>query len=209
MREYPDTLLDPGQCSLLIMDAQPQMFFSAEGDFQNTVMLHLQGLARTAKLFHLPCILSTVTATDFAGPLYSGVQEVFQQIVPIDRTCMNALEDRNIRRAIESSSRNKLLLAGLWTEAGITFTALSAQREGYQVYLVEDACAGMTRISHRAAISRMEQAGVVRVTWRQILLEFQRDWSDQETCGPVMSILMEYGGGACRMGLEYAREMFQ
>ena len=163
----------PGQCSLLIMDAQPQMFFSAEGDFQNTVMLHLQGLARTAKLFHLPCILSTVTATDFAGPLYSGVQEVFPQIVPIDRTCMNALEDRNIRRAIESSSRNKLLLAGLWTEAGITFTALSAQREGYQVYLVEDACAGMTRISHRTAISRMEPVSYTHldVYKRQLLDE--------------------------------------
>ena len=117
------------------------------------------------------------------------MQEVFAQAVPIDRTSLNAFEDGNVRRAVESSSRKKLLLAGLWTEAGVTFTALSALHEGYQVYLVEDACAGMTKPAHEAAVSRMEQAGAVRVTWGQVLLEFQRDWSDRETSGAVMDIL--------------------
>lgn len=207
MREYQDTLLDPGKCALLVLDVQPQMFFGAEGSFQNTVMLHLKGLAKAAWVFHVPCILSTIAATAFAGPLYSGVQEVFAQAVPIDRTSLNAFEDGNVRRAVESSSRKKLLLAGLWTEAGVTFTALSALHEGYQVYLVEDACAGMTKPAHEAAVSRMEQAGAVRVTWGQVLLEFQRDWSDRETSGAVMDILTEHGGGAYRMGLEYAQEM--
>ena len=118
MREYQDTLLDPGKCALLVLDVQPQMFFGAEGSFQNTVMLHLKGLAKAARVFHVPCILSTIAATAFAGPLYSGVQEVFAQAVPIDRTSLNAFEDGNVRRAVESSSRKKLLLAGLWTEAG-------------------------------------------------------------------------------------------
>ena len=209
MREYQDMLLDPGQCALLMLDVQPQMFFGAEGSFQNAVMLHLQGLAKAAKLFHVPCILSTIAATAFAGPLYSGVQEVFAQSVPIDRTSLNAFEDGNIRRAVRFSSRRKLLLAGLWTEAGITFTALSALAEGYRVFLVEDACAGMTKAAHEAAVSRMEQAGAGRVTWGQVLLEFQRDWSDRETSAETMNLLTEHGGGAYRMGLEYAREMLQ
>mgnify|MGYP003377171602 CR=1 FL=1 len=207
MREYQDILLDPRQCVLLMLDIQPQMFFGAEGSFQNMVMLRLQGLAKTAKIFHVPCILSTLAATAFAGPLYSGVQEVFAQFVPIDRTSLNAFEDGNIQRAVQSSSRKKLLLAGLWTEAGITFTALSALREGYQVFLVEDACAGMTKTAHDSAVSRMEQAGAVRVTWGQVLLEFQRDWSDRETSAEVLKLLAEHGGGACYMGMEYAREM--
>ena len=206
MREYQQALLDPGQCTVLIIDAQPQMFFGAEGSFQNTVMHHLQGLAKTAHAFHVPCVLSTVAATAFAGPLYSGVQDVFPKIIPIDRTCINAWEDSGVRRAVKSSSRSKLLLSGLWTEASVTFTALCAMQDEYKVYLVEDACAGMTREAHKAAVMRMVQAGAVPVTWRQVLLEFQRDWGERETYQEVMTILKEHGG-AYGMGVEYAQEM--
>lgn len=206
MREYQQALLDPGQCTVLIIDAQPQMFFGAEGSFQNTVMHHLQGLAKTAHAFHVPCVLSTVAATAFAGPLYSGVQDVFSKIIPIDRTSVNAWEDSGVRRAVKSSSRSKLLLSGLWTEASVTFTALCAMQDEYEVYLVEDACAGMTREAHKAAVMRMVQAGVVPVTWRQVLLEFQRDWGERETYQEVMKILKEHGG-AYGMGVEYAQEM--
>lgn len=206
MREYQEALLDPGQCTVLMIDAQPQMFFGAEGSFQNTVMHHLQGLAKTAHAFHVPCILSTVAATAFAGPLYSGIQDVFPNIIPIDRTCINAWEDCGLQRAVQSTSRKKLILSGLWTEASVTFTALCALYDGFEVYLVEDACAGMTREAHQAAVLRMVQAGTVPVTWRQVLLEFQRDWNERETYQATMSILKEYGG-AYGMGVEYAQEM--
>ena len=203
MRKYQNCLLDPAQSVIMIVDEQPQLFFGVESTSCAAVVNNAIGLARTARLFQVPCILTTVAATTFAGPMYSKIQAVYPASIPIDRTAINAWEDPNVQNAVEKTGRKNLIIAGLWTEVGVTFSALSALEDGYDVYIVADASAGTTKQAHQMAIQRMVQAGVKPVTWEQVLFEFQRDWSKQDTYSQVMEILKEHGG-ACGIGAEYA-----
>ena len=194
MRNYSNSLLDPDESVILIIDEQPAMFFAVEGKNRENVMNNVVGLAKTARSFNVPCILSTVESKKFSGELYSKVKSLYPKVNPIDRTSINAWEDNNFKRAVSETGKKKLIIAGLWTEVCVTFPALSALEDGYQVYIVTDACAGVSKEAHDMAVIRMAQAGAVPVTWMQVLLEFQKDWSNQETYTKVMSIAKENGG---------------
>ncbi len=163
------------------------------------------GLAKTAKAFGIPIVLSTVEAQKFSGPLVSKVQSVFPDITPIDRTTFNARDDGNFRRAVEQTAR-KLLLAGLWTEVCVTLPALSALIDGYEIYVVADACAGSGCEAHDMAMQRMIQAGAKPVTWQAAPLEMQRDWVNKDTYQAVTAVVKEHGG-AYGLGLEYAETL--
>lgn len=194
MREYSQCLLDPDKCAVLIVDHQPHMYFGAESAPRGMIMNSVLGLAKTAAAFGAPCLLTTVEADVFSGRMYSKLQSVFPQATPIDRTTINCWEDVNLRAAVEATGRKSVILAGLWTEACVTFPALSMKNDGYKVYVVTDACAGASKAAHETALARMTQAGVVPLTWQQILLEFQRDWNNAETYNAVMSIIKAHGG---------------
>jgi nicotinamidase-related amidase len=206
MKNYPETLLSPEQSAVVIIDHQPQMYSGVEGAKRICVANNAVGLAKAAQLFKVPCILTTVEAEDFSGYLYSKLQQVYPQVAPIDRTAINCWEDANLKKAVERTNRNKVILAGLWTEACVTFPALCMKQDGYDVYVVTDACGGVSRTAHDTAVMRMTQAGVRPVTWMQVMLEWQRDWSHKETYDGVMSIVKEHGGayGLC---VEYAERM--
>ena len=206
MRNYSNSLLDPDESVILIIDEQPAMFFAAEGKNRENVMNNVVGLAKTARSFNVPCILSTVESKKFSGELYSKVKSLYPKVNPIDRTSINAWEDNNFKRAVSETGKKKLIIAGLWTEVCVTFPALSALEDGYQVYIVTDACAGVSKEAHDMAVIRMAQAGAVPVTWMQVLLEFQKDWSNQETYTKVMSIAKE-NGGVYGLMVEYAESM--
>ncbi len=182
------------------------MFFGVESTSRNIVLNAATGLAKTAQALSIPIVLSTVEAQKFSGPLVSRIQSVFPDIMPIDRTTLNAWEDTNFKKAVEGTNRNKLLLAGLWTEVCVALPALSAMEDGYEVYVVADACAGSSCEAHNMALKRMIQAGVKPVTWQAALLEMQRDWANKDTYQAVTSIIKEYGG-AYGLGLEYAQAM--
>lgn len=206
MRNYPEILLDPADSVVVIVDHQPQMYFGVESAPRATILKNIIALAKTAQIFGVPCVLTTVAEAEFSGLLLSKIQSVYPGVVPIDRTCINAWEDENLKKAVLGCKRKNLLLAGLWTEACVTFPALSAKRDGHSVYVVADACGGATKDAHDMAVSRMTQAGVVPVTWQQVLLEFQRDWSNRDTYNAVMGVVKEYSG-AYGIGVEYAETM--
>ncbi|MDR1000418.1 MAG: hydrolase [Clostridiales bacterium] len=206
MRNYQESLLDPSQCVVAVIDHQPQMYFGVESSGRSYVENNVLGLVKAARLFNVPCILTTVTATDFSGPLAAKIQSVYPQTAPIDRTSINAWEDTRFKEAIMSTGKKKILLSGLWTEACVTFPALCMKQDGYTVYVVSDACAGASSQAHEAAMSRMIQAGVIPMTWQQTMLEWQRDWNDKTTYDGVMSIVEEHGG-AYGLGVEYADSM--
>jgi nicotinamidase-related amidase len=206
MRKYQNSLLDPTLSAVMIIDQQPQMFFGVESSPRACVMNNIVGLAKAAQLFSVPCILTTVTANSFAGQMYSKLQSVYPQAQPIDRTNINAWEDANVKKAVQATGKNILILAGLWTEACVTFPALSALEDGYQVYVATDACGGSSPEAHDMAVQRMIQAGVIPVTWQQVMLEFQRDWNNKDTYDAVMSVVQEHGG-AYGLGVEYAQTM--
>ncbi|MDR0918656.1 MAG: hydrolase [Oscillospiraceae bacterium] len=206
MRNYSNYLLDPSETTVLIIDEQPQMFFGVESHPRSEIMNNVVGLAKACQAFGVPCILTTVEASTFSGYMYSKLQNVCPDIVPIDRTAINAWEDTNVRNAVDNLARKNLVIAGLWTEACATFPALCATGDGYNVFVATDACGGATKEAHDMAVMRMVQAGVKPVTWQQVMLEWQRDWANKETYNQVMAIVKEHSG-AYGLGVEYSETM--
>ena len=206
MRNYPNVLLDPEQSIVIVIDHQPQMYFGVESTSRSAIENNVLGLAKAAKLFKVPCILSTVEAKSFSGYMYSKLQEVYPEVKPIDRTNINSWEDANIKKAVEGTGRKKVIIAGLWTEACVAFPALCMQQESYDVHVATDACGGATKEAHDMAILRMTQAGIKPLTSMQVMLEWQRDWNNKDTYAGVMSIVKEHGG-AYGLGVEYTETM--
>ncbi|WP_275466814.1 hydrolase [Streptomyces noursei] len=199
----PD-LLTPDNCAVLFIDHQPQMFFGTGSGDRTAIINSTVGLAKAAKLFDVPVVLSTVAAESFSGPILPQLSEVFPDETIVDRTSMNAWEDAAFVEAVKATGRKKLVLAGLWTEVCIVLPALSALTQGYEVYVVTDASGGVSPKAHEHAIQRMVQAGAVPVTWVQVLLELQRDWARTETYPSVMDVVKEHAG-AYGLGVVYAQ----
>lgn len=199
-------LLTPANCTLALIDHEPQMFFGVQSTDRETIINNVVGLAKAAKIFKVPTILTTVAAKTFSGPLIPQIQAVFPDQKPIDRTTMNSWEDKNFVAAIEKTNRKKIVMAALWTEVCLAFPAISAIQAGYEVYAVIDASGASSIEAHETAIKRMIQAGVIPVTWLQVLCEWQRDWARQETYAGVMKLLKEHAG-AYGSGVFYVEAM--
>lgn len=199
-------LITPNNCVLALIDHQPQMFFGVESANRAMIMNNVVALAKAAKIFNVPTVLTTVAAKSFSGPLIPQLQAVFPEQKPIDRTTMNSWEDKNFVAAVEKTKRKKLVIAALWTEVCLAFPAISAIQAGYDVYAVVDASGGTTLEAHNTAIQRMVHVGIIPVTWLQFLCELQRDWARQETYEAVMNLAKEHGG-AYGAGIFYAQSM--
>jgi nicotinamidase-related amidase len=206
MRAYQKSLIDPEQVVVALIDHEPQMFFGVESATRGSVLNNVTGLAKAAKVFNVPIVLSTVEATKFSGPLVSTIQNIYPDITPIDRTTLNAWEDQNFRKAIDATGRKKILLAGLWTEVCVALPTLSAIEDGYEVFVVADASAGSSKQAHKMAIARVIQAGAKPVTWQAAMLEMQRDWANKDTYAAVNAVVKQHGG-AYGLGLEYANAL--
>jgi nicotinamidase-related amidase len=198
-------LLTPSDCALLLIDQQAGLAFAVESIDRQTLLNNTAALARTAVVFGLPVIVSTSATKVYSGPLMPAIQKVIPDVQAIDRKSMNVWEDEAARTAVVSSGRKRLLVSGLLTEACVSFAVLSALAEGYEVYVVGDACGGLTPTSHDLALRRMESAGAHMTSWIQVLLELQRDWTRHETYDGARSIVETYGGGY-GIGLSYARD---
>ena len=201
----PD-LLTPDNAVVLFVDHQPQMFFGTGSGDRNSIINATVGLAKAAKVFDVPAVLTTVAAESFSGPILPQLAEVFPDAEIIDRTSMNAWEDPALVEAVKATGRTKVVIAGLWTEVCLVLPVLSMIAQGYEVYVVSDASGGVTPQAHEHALQRMIQGGAVPVTWVQVLLELQRDWARTETYGPVTEVVKEHAG-AYGLGVFYAQSM--
>ncbi|GGZ03357.1 hydrolase [Streptomyces poonensis] len=199
----PD-LLTPDNCAVLFVDHQPQMFFGTGSGDRTAIINATVGLAKAARAFDVPVVLSTVAAESFSGPIMPQLADVFPDQKIIDRTSMNAWEDTAFVDAVKATGRKKLVLAGLWTEVCVVLPTLSALAQGYEVYVVTDASGGVSPQAHEHAVQRMIQAGAVPVTWVQVLLELQRDWAREETYAATTGVVKEHGG-TYGLGLVYAQ----
>jgi nicotinamidase-related amidase len=202
------SLLTPSDCALLLIDHQAGLAFAVESIDRQTLLNNTAALARTAVVFEVPVIVSTSATKVYSGPLMPAIQKVIPDVQAVDRKSMNVWEDEAARAAVVSSGRRRLLVSGLLTEACVSFAVLSALAEGYDVYVVADACGGLTSVSHELALRRMESAGARMTPWIQVLLELQRDWTRHETYDGARSIVETYGGGY-GIGLSYARDMIK
>ena len=165
------------------------MFFGVQSHDRLSIMHNAAILAKTAKLFKIPTVLSTVAKDTFSGPMISEITSVFPNQKIIDRTSINAWVDANFRKAIEATGRKKIVVAGLWTEACVLFPTLDMLKAGYEVYIPTDACGDVSVEAHERSVQRLIQAGAVPITSLQFLFELQQDWARSETYNGVMEIL--------------------
>lgn len=198
-------LISPHNSALVLIDHEPQMVFGVGSMDRQLLVNNVEALAKSAKAFNVPTVLTTVAAKSFSGSIFPEIQRVFPDQKPIDRTSMNSWEDGNLVNAVKATGRKKLVMAALWTEVCLAFPVLSALKDGYEVYIVVDASAGVSEQIHKTAIKRMVQAGARPITWMQFLLELQRDWANQDTYNETLSIIKEHGG-AYGMGIKYVEE---
>ncbi|WP_084692477.1 hydrolase [Thalassomonas actiniarum] len=200
-------LLTPDDHALLLIDHQPQMAFATASHDIVELRNNVTGLAKAARAFKVPTILTTVAKKSFSGPLFPELQAVFPKQTPIDRTTMNTWEDDRVVKKFKTTGKKKLVIAALWTEVCGVGPVLSALDEGYDVYFVTDASGGVSKEAHDMAVQRMIQAGAQPITWLQYMLELQRDWSRGSTYKAVTDIAKEHGGGY-GLGIIYAKAMF-
>jgi nicotinamidase-related amidase len=190
-----DHLLTPRNAALIIIDYQPVQVGSIASMDRRTLVTNIVAVARTAKLYDLPIVLSTVNVNTGANPpTVHQLADVLDGMKVFDRTTINAWEDEEFVRAVRTTGRKKLLMTALWTEACLTFPTLDALREGYEVYPVVDAVGGTSVEAHRAALERIIQAGAKPTSWVQVLCELQRDWSRKETASQFADILFAVEG---------------
>ena len=157
------------------------------------VMNNVTGLAKTAKAYGIPTILTTVTE-ERGGRIFKSIQDVFPDQKTIDRTYINAWEDKRVVEAVKKTARRKIVFAALWTEMCLAMPAIQAMGEGYDVYVVTDASGGVSREAHDMAIRRLVAAGAQPITWLGMAGELQRDWARTQYLEDVAKIFAERGG---------------
>jgi nicotinamidase-related amidase len=207
MADHMLKILTPQNSQVIFIDHQPQMAFGVQSIDRQVLKNNTVALAKAAKAFKIPTTITTVETKSFSGYSYPELLDVFPDMKVLERTSMNSWDDRKVRDALKENDRNKVVVSGLWTEVCNNSFALCAIREGgYEIYMVADASGGTSKEAHDYAMQRMIQAGVVPVTWQQVLLEWQRDWARKETYDDVMAIVREHSGGY-GMGVDYAYTM--
>ena len=175
-----------------MIDDQPVQVNSVLSMDQELLVDNIVRVAKIARAYGLPIVVSTVKVkTGQNKPFIPELQAVLPRDGAIDRTTINAWEDTEFVEAVKATGRKKLLMTALWTEACLTFPALDAMREGYEVYPVVDAVGGTSTMAHEAALDRVEQAGAKLVSWVQLICELQRDWARTATVKPFTDILFD------------------
>lgn len=203
-----DILKKPEEWMMLLVDFQAGLGFGVKSIPRQVVINNAVALARTAVAFKVPVIASTSASRVYSGPLLPALQEALPSVKTIERKSMNVWEDDAARNAVVSTNRKRLIIAGFLTEACVSFSALAALKDGFEVSIVADTCGGLTAAGHDLALRRLEQAGAQLTSWMQVLLEFQRDWRRHETYEAARAIVVANGGGY-GMGLASAREMIR
>lgn len=196
--------LTPTNCAIILMDYQPQFALSinsAEGDLLLHNGTHLAKIART---FSIPTVLTTIGEASFGGPLVSKIRQIFVDQEPIDRTTLSIFEDARVLAEIEKIGRNKLVIAGLWTDFGVTASVRHARQLGYEVFIVVDACGDVTLRAHHIATRRLCREGAVPITWLQMLLALHHDWAPPEAYEALVNIARNHAS-AYGLDIRYAR----
>ena len=199
-------LYTPKDAVVVFIDHQPQMLFGVSSIDRALLINNVTLFAKVAKEFGVPTVLTGVDTETFSGYVWPQLLDVFPGQPVVERTSMNAWDDPGFRKAIEATGRKNIILTGLWTEVCVTWPALALIEAGYNVYVVEDCCGATSVTAQEAALSRMVQAGATRLTTIAALLEFQRDWKNQEHYDALMKLLRPQSG-AYGSGIEYAYTM--
>ncbi|MCA1440423.1 hydrolase [Ensifer sp. IC4062] len=192
-----DRLLTPQNAAFIIIDYQPVQVNSIASMDRQLLLNNIVGCSKAAVAYGLPIVHSTVNVkTGLNKPPVPHIRKVLGEYPTYDRTTINSWEDVEFRKAVEDTGRKKLVMTALWTEACLTFPAIDALAEGYEVYVPVDAVGGTSVTAHEAALRRIEQAGGKLISTVQLFCELQRDWKRSETVPAFMNLFIETGGTA-------------
>lgn len=183
-------MISPADCALVLIDFQPAMFQGVQSHDRKVIVDNVQVLAKAARLFGVPTIITTVARDSFSGPFMPEVTEdIFPGHPQIDRTSINSWLNAEFRQAVKATGRRRFVLAGLWTGACVNFPTLDMLGAGYEIFVVADCCGDTSPEAHERAMQRMVQAGAVPITALQFVFELQQDWARSATYEGVMDIL--------------------
>lgn len=199
-------LITANNSAVVFIDHQPQMTFGVANIERQQLINNVVMLAKAAKEFGIPAILTAVETESFSGYIWPQLMDIFPGQQPIERSSMNSWDDAAFRQAVEATGRKNIIISGLWTEVCVTWPTLNMLNEGYNIYVVEDACGATSQLAQDAAIRRCIQAGAIPMTTIATVLEFQRDWANRDHYDALMDILREHAG-AYGSGIEYAYSM--
>src|SRR5580658_3613580 len=200
-------LLSPRDHALILIDFQSQMAFATHSIDAITLRNNAGLVARAAASFKVPTVLTTVAEKSFSGPMFAEVTDPFPGQELLDRTSMNTWEDAAVIKQVNALGKTRLVLAGLWTSVCIVGPALSALEQGFEIYIITDACGDVSEEAHERAVQRMTQAGARPMTSVQYLLELQRDWARGETYNETVATAIAHAG-SYGLGVIYAKTMF-
>ncbi|MFS2048593.1 hydrolase [Variovorax sp. Varisp41] len=201
------TLLTPTDHALVMIDFQSQMAFATHSIDAVNLRNNAALVAQAAAGFGVSTILTTVAEKSFSGPMFDEITAAFPGQKMLDRTSMNTWEDAAVIERVNQIGKPRIVLAGLWTSVCIVGPALSALDQGFEVYVIADACGDVSAEAHERAMQRMVQAGARPMTSLQYLLELQRDWARGDTYELTTGIAKKVGG-AYGIGIHYAKSMF-
>src|SRR6202140_2666494 len=188
-----DALLTPENCVLLLIDHQPSQLANVNSHEPTMVINNVTGLAKTAKAYGVPTVLTTIAAKR-GGDIFKQIQAVFPNQKPIDRSFINSWEDGRVVEAVKKTGRKKLVIAALWSEMCLAMPAIQAMGEGYDVYVVTDASGGASPEAHDMGIRRLVAAGVQPITWLGLAGELPRDWERTEHLAEVAQVMIDHAG---------------
>jgi nicotinamidase-related amidase len=201
------SLLTPKNHGLILIDIQPQMAFATRSMDIQQLRNNCALVAKAAKAFGVPAVLTTISEKTFSGPLFPEIRNEFPEAPVIDRTTMNCWEDHNVIHAINQLNTLRLVMAGLWTSVCLAGPVLSALEQGFEVYVITDACGDISNEAHEMALHRIIASGARPITSLMYLLELQRDWARADTYDLTTSIIQEHAG-SYGLGIDYVRAMF-
>tara|TARA_R110000868_G_scaffold409765_2_gene695954 strand:- start:12000 stop:12686 length:687 start_codon:yes stop_codon:yes gene_type:complete len=200
-------LLNPTNHTLVLIDFEGQMAFAATSIPMDQLRVNSAIISGASKIFKIPTVITTVAEKSFSGPVFPEVTQFYPDVSTyLDRSTMNTWEDINAYKAITGKGKKRIVFAGLWTSVCIVGPALSALSEGYEVYIITDACGDVSKEAHEMAVQRMILSGAKPMTSMQYILELQRDWARQDTYKAVNDLMQQYGG-SYGLGIQYARTM--
>lgn len=189
------SLLRPEDSVLVLIDHQPYQLANLNSHEPQMAVNNAVGLAKAAKAFGVPTILTSVLA-ERGGLIFPQITDVFPDQEVIDRTFINTWEDPKVVDVVKATGRKQLIMAGLWTEVCVAMPAIQALGEGWDVTVITDASGGTSVEAHQVAIQRMIAAGANMMTWLALAAEWQRDWARMQTAAAVTEVMKQHAAGS-------------
>jgi len=193
-KDWKLELLTDKNSALLLVDYQPSMLKSVVSGDKTIIRNAAFCAAKAAKIVDVPVVLSTINPKN-NGDFIQEITSLFpnQTVYARKVSSFDAFEDENTWNAFKQTGRRKLVLSGLWTSMCMTYTAIHAVKEGYEVYGLMDAAGDSTVDAHNYGVERMLQVDVVPVTLEQLVSEWMHDWGNPKASELVKQVYSQYG----------------